>query len=94
MANRQILPGSSRPLVCISGIEMMRSNPTTGQRFHRGDEREDGFVFFAYTNKVKSDGYFKEIWLSPGASRKALVGDKMRKRKARGHRVDNPSANS
>lgn len=73
---------------------MMRSNPNTGQRFHRGEEREDGYVFFAYTNKVKSNGYFKEIWLSPGASQKAMLGDKMRKRKARGHRVNDTGTNS
>jgi hypothetical protein len=67
---------------------MIRLNPNTGDRFHRGDTREDGFIFFAYTNKLKSDGYFKEIWLSPSASQRATHGDKVRKRRARGSRVE------
>jgi hypothetical protein len=66
---------------------MMRLNPSTNERFHRGDLRGDGFVFFAYTNKLKADGYFKEIWLSPSASSRATHGDKIRKRRARGSRV-------
>jgi len=73
---------------CISGIEMRRQNPDTGDRFHRGDTRPDGYVFFAYTNKVQCDGYFKEIWLSPSASARATVGDRERKRRVRGAAIN------
>jgi hypothetical protein len=65
---------------------MRRVNPATGKHFRRGDARLDGFIFFAYTNKKKLDGYFKEIWLSPEASGRALEGDRKRKRVRRhGH---------
>lgn len=65
---------------------MRRINLATGKHFRRGDTRGDGYVFFAYTNKKKLDGYFKEIWLSPGASGRAREGDRTRKRvKRHGH---------
>lgn len=73
-------------VTCISGIErieMKRNNPTTNAPFRRGDIRHDGYIFFAYTNKLKLDGYFKEIWLSPTASQQATVNDRLRKRKTR-----------
>ena len=63
---------------------MRRVNPITGDRFHRGDTREDGFVFFAYTKTLRADGTFKEIWLSPESSARATKGDRDRKRKKRG----------
>lgn len=47
---------------------MKRINPSTEKPFKRGDVREDQFVFFAYTKIVKSDGFFKEIWLNPESS--------------------------
>ena len=47
---------------------MKRNNPTTNQPFKRGDVRQDGFVFYNYTNQVKSDGFFMERWLSPESS--------------------------
>lgn len=62
---------------------MKRLNPQTNIHFHRGDVRQDGYIFFAYTNKRKLDGFFKEIWLSPGASQRALVNDRFRKKKKR-----------
>lgn len=55
---------------------MKRNNPTTNQPFKRGDVREDGFVFFNYTNQIKSTGFFMERWLSPEASVKAKTKDK------------------
>lgn len=55
---------------------MKRNNPTTNQPFKRGDVREDGFVFFNYTNQMKSTGFFMERWLSPEASDKAKAKDK------------------
>lgn len=59
---------------------MRRNNPKTLQPFRRGDIRLDGFVFFAYTNKKKSCGYFKEIWLSPQASERAKERDRRLKK--------------
>ena len=47
---------------------MKRNNPTTNQPFKRGDVRQDGFVFYNYTNQVKSDGFFMERWLSAESS--------------------------
>jgi hypothetical protein len=55
---------------------MKRQNPSTQQPFKRGDVREDGFVFFNYTARLKSDGFFMERWLSPDASQKAKAKDK------------------
>jgi hypothetical protein len=59
---------------------MRRNNPKTQEPFHRGDIRVDGYVFFAYTNKKKSCGYFKEIWLSPQASDRAKERDRRLKK--------------
>lgn len=59
---------------------MKRTNPSTQLPFKRGDVREDGFVFFNYTSKIKSDGFFLERWLSPVASEKAKAQDKTTKR--------------
>lgn len=59
---------------------MKRINETTGQPFKRGDVREDGFVFFNYTNQIKSTGFFMERWLSPEASAKAKTKDKTSKK--------------
>ena len=63
---------------------MRRVNPITGERFHRGDTREDGFVFSAYTKVLRADGTFKEIWLSPSSSAHATKMDRDRKRRKRG----------
>ena len=60
---------------------MKRINPATGICFRRGDRREDGFVFFAYTNLVKSNGTFKEIWLRPEVSERVMVKDRENKRR-------------
>ena len=59
---------------------MKRINKHSGQPFKRGDTREDGFVFFNYTAKIRSDGFFMERWLSPEASEKAKAQDKTTKR--------------
>lgn len=55
---------------------MKRTNPTTNEPFKRGSVRDDGFVFFAYTKIIKSDGFFKEIWLNPQTSEKVKARDR------------------
>lgn len=60
---------------------MKRVNKTTETAFKRGDIREDGFIFFAYTKVVKSNGFFKEIWLSPEKSDRIKRKDKEHKKK-------------
>ena len=55
---------------------MKRPNPTNNLAFKRGDIREDGFVFFAYTKVVKTDGFFKEIWLNPNTSNNIKAKDR------------------
>jgi hypothetical protein len=55
---------------------MKRTNPTTNEPFKRGTIREDGFVFFAYTKIVKSDGFYKEIWLNENSSNNIKEKDK------------------
>ena len=60
---------------------MKRLNPNTNKPFRRGDVREDGFIFFGYYTKIiKSDGYFKEIWLNQNTSQKIKDKDKNDKR--------------
>jgi len=44
---------------------MKRINPHTNKPFCLGDEREDGFIFYGYTNRLRSNGTFIEIWLNP-----------------------------
>lgn len=65
--------------ICISSY-MKRLNPHSGMPFKRGDTREDGFVFFNYTNKLKSNGFFQERWLSVEVSNKVKDKDKQKKR--------------
>ena len=65
--------------ICISSY-MKRLNPNTNQPFKRGDTREDGFVFFNYTGKLKSNGFFQERWLSVEVSNKVKNKDKQKKR--------------
>lgn len=50
---------------------MRRNNPITNLPFKHGDTREDGYRFFRYTNQVKSNGTFKEIWLHPDSFAKS-----------------------
>lgn len=66
--------------ICISS-SMKRLNPNTNQPFKRGDMREDGYVFFNYTGKLKSNGFFQERWLSVEVSEKIKNKDKETKRK-------------
>lgn len=74
---------------------MRRKNPETGKFFQRGDLRPDGFVFFAYTNRIKSNGQFIEIWLSPEASNRATTNDRQRKRqKAHGNSLRHASSDA
>lgn len=44
-----------------------RINPATGQIFKRGEVREDGRLFYKYTARLKADGTYVEIWLTPDA---------------------------
>jgi hypothetical protein len=76
--------------MCISSY-MKRLNPTTKEPFKRGDVREDGYVFFNYTTKLKSDGYFMERWLSAAASEKAKQKDKDKKREKYERKTDRKS---
>lgn len=50
--------------------------------FKRGDTREDGFVFFNYTGKLKSNGFYQERWLSVEVSNKMKDKDRAKKRDA------------
>jgi hypothetical protein len=59
---------------------MKRTNPTTKEPFKRGDARDDSFVFYAYTKIVKSDGFFKEIWLNPNSSKSIKEKDRATKK--------------
>ena len=67
---------------------MKRINPQTNQPFRRYDTREDGYSFFGYSSHIKSNGYFKEIWLNPNSSRKIQAKDKDRKRSTYQRRTD------
>ena len=44
---------------------VMRTNPTTGDRFRHGDLRKDGFIFDHYNMGLVRNGYFNEQWRSP-----------------------------
>jgi 5-methylcytosine-specific restriction endonuclease McrA len=45
---------------------MKRLNPETNLPFKQGDIRADGYVFQTYAKtKIKQNGEFTEIWLSP-----------------------------
>lgn len=70
---------------------MKRNNPATNQPFKRGDVREDGFVFFNYTNKLKSTGFFMERWLSPESSNMAKIKDKTAKKAKYKRKTDRKS---
>jgi hypothetical protein len=67
---------------------MKRLNNTTEKPFKRGDIREDGYVFFAYTKIIKSDGFFKEIWLSPEKSDRIKRKDKEHKKASYQRKTD------
>lgn len=70
---------------------MKRLNSNTNQPFKRGDVREDGYIFFNYTTKLKSNGFFMERWLSPEASDKAKNKDKTLKREKYERKTDRKS---
>jgi hypothetical protein len=59
---------------------MKRLNPDTNEPFKRGDVRHDGYVFFNYTSKVKTDGFFLERWLHPDVSEKRKAKDRIVKK--------------
>jgi hypothetical protein len=44
---------------------MKRLNPATNLLFKRGDVREDGYIFYNYSNVIKKNGYYKENWFQP-----------------------------
>lgn len=48
--------------------------------FKRGESREDGFVFFNYTGKLKSNGFYQERWLSVEVSNKMKDKDRAKKK--------------
>ena len=64
--------------VCIN-MYMKRLNPKTNAPFKRGDVREDGRVFYNYTNTVKANGFFVERWLTKASSENAMEYDRNRK---------------
>jgi hypothetical protein len=58
---------------------MKRINPKTGAFFKHGDCREDGFIFIGYNfKKIKQDGTFLEVWMSPDQQEKKKAYDKKR----------------
>lgn len=57
---------------------MKRLNPKTQQPFCHGDVREDGYLFYKYTNILRLDGTFKEIWLRPESMKKTKESVKKR----------------
>lgn len=59
---------------------MKRPNPTTKEPFKRGTVREDGYVFYSYTKVIKSDGFFKEIWINANSSKLIKEKDRNTKR--------------
>lgn len=59
---------------------MKRIKIQTQKPFKRGDVRQDGKVFRGYTNQLKSNGFFKEIWVDPKKLETARVKDKEKKR--------------
>lgn len=61
---------------------MKRPNPKTKLPFKRGDIREDGYVFFNYTSKLKTNGFFLERWLNPESSEAIKAKDKIKKKAA------------
>jgi len=68
---------------------MKRINPKTGNLFYRHDTRaKDNKVFFAYTNIVNRNGFFKEIWLTPESMTKQLKNNAEGKRKGYVKRSD------
>ena len=44
---------------------VMRTNPSTGDRFRHGEIRKDGFIFDHYNMGLVRNGYFNEQWRSP-----------------------------
>lgn len=84
---RQPYKGRFSVHICISRC-MKRVNPDTNKEFKRGDVREDGYVFFNYTSKVKADGFFMERWLSPTASLNAKSKDRMTKKASYQRKTD------
>jgi hypothetical protein len=58
---------------------MKRINLNTGKAFKHGDLREDGFMFTGYNfKKIKQDGTFLEVWISPEQIKKKKAYDKKR----------------
>jgi hypothetical protein len=66
---------------------MKRTNPQTGNLFHLGDLREDGRMFYGYTNRKKGNGFFVEIWIKPESRQSIRLKDLARKKNKK---HDNP----
>jgi hypothetical protein len=58
---------------------MKRLNPKTNAPFTRGDVREDGRVFYNYTNTTKANGFFVERWVKAETLKKTKEYDRDRK---------------
>ena len=62
---------------------MKRLNPITSEPFKYGDVRDDGYRFYNYKTRVKTDGLHAELWLSPDSFQKAETRDRFIKHKKR-----------
>ncbi len=61
---------------------MKRLNPETGAPFCHGYYREDGYMFTGYNkNKIKKDGMYQEVWVSPETVKRKKQYDKKRCKK-------------
>ena len=56
-------------MVCLTGA-MKRLNPDTKKPYNGGDTRADGYIFKAYKNYLKKDGFFSEKWIEPKTNKK------------------------
>jgi 5-methylcytosine-specific restriction endonuclease McrA len=60
-------------------LKVKRINSKTETAFKHGDSRGDGFVFSGYNfKKIKQDGTFIEVWMSPDQQKKKKDYDKKR----------------
>ena len=61
---------------------MKRLNPETGLPFSYGYYRNDGYMFTGYNQgKIKTDGTYQEIWISPETLKRKKEYDKKRCKK-------------
>jgi hypothetical protein len=62
---------------------MKRLNPKTGKPFKHAEVREDGFVFTGYSNKLRKDGTFIELWSNPEKLKNRISKRKVQENKKR-----------